>query len=389
MKSCNRKAFVLRIQAESDEFIIEIDSNDKSTIEFTKEDNSLSGHFGCPTCLQKISIKVNKCSNEKEVAVIILLPSDVKTEDRSNPVVETSPIKVEEKQGEESNPLETNKREKLSTEDLTCKECGKTFGALVSLRLHKNTHTDKFRCTIQSCRKGFPNNSRLRLHLRSIHKILDGEVVAEDAVELKRSTNKPIICEVCGRHYSSNTAYFIHKQNHKPPQFECHFCGKRVFRKSILKKHLITQHMKHQTLEYKCPVCAKEFYHKYSLIAHHHVHQEPRHACRFCYAKFKQSSALKTHEKIHTGEKKFSCGTCPANFSTKCALKCHETVHTNKKNFKCGSCDKRFSRRSYLTAHERIHRKTEVAPKGMLEEKRPGASMVESVEDNFYFNLLK
>uniref|UniRef100_A0A336LDQ3 CSON009626 protein n=1 Tax=Culicoides sonorensis TaxID=179676 RepID=A0A336LDQ3_CULSO len=233
----------------------------------------------------------------------------------------------------------------------TCSDCCKTFSAKVSLRLHKNTHTDKFRCNIKDCGKGFPNNSRLYLHLKSVHKIILSELETDKSeqkeilkknkgkvkiTEIKGIKEKFFICEICGRSYSSYPAYYIHKKNHEPANFECNNCGKKFHRKTILKKHLLTQHMQSETPEFSCTLCDKHFYNTYSLLSHQHVHQETNY---------------------QSNPKNFQCTTCLLTFNSKLALKSHETIHSVKRTYKCNFCSKDFSRKCYLAAHEITHTK--------------------------------
>lgn len=282
----------------------------------------------------------------------------------------------------ESPPKHIDSVRNTSSDDLVCKICNRHFGAKVSLRLHMNTHTDKFRCKVKTCEKGFPNNVRLKNHLIKKHgfagaKLLSDNISVndlddeEDSVWFSQTnlfavTNilnepheklKKYLCEICGSSYSSNTAYFIHKQNHKDIKFECHLCGKKASRKSIIKKHLLTQHIQQTIPSLKCLICNKNFHTKYSLVAHSRVHQYPRYTCDICDKKFKQSSTLKSHLKIHSGEKSYKCLRCFRSFSTKWTLMEHEKIYADQKSHECKSCSKRFSRKSYLNVHEKIHRK--------------------------------
>lgn len=71
MSSNDNEPFVIRIDAGSNQFIIEIGCAFKSGIEFNKEDSSFIGHFDCPTCFDTISIKIDKNSKENRFEKII------------------------------------------------------------------------------------------------------------------------------------------------------------------------------------------------------------------------------------------------------------------------------------------------------------------------------
>uniref|UniRef100_A0A8C6M665 C2H2-type domain-containing protein n=1 Tax=Nothobranchius furzeri TaxID=105023 RepID=A0A8C6M665_NOTFU len=190
--------------------------------------------------------------------------------------------------------------------------------------------------------------------------------------------------------------------------FSCPECGKRIFHKGSLYKHVrvsspsaksssscwcneksvgVEQNVdlckKAQAeLSFSCDHCGFSFNDKSKINCHTrgHAGQKPF-ACDVCGQRFSENSNLNVqfytkqktfmcdvcgkgfncmphlivHMRGHTGQKPFSCECCGQRFSQKSVLISHMRVHTGQKPFVCELCGQRFSQTSSLNRHVRVH----------------------------------
>ncbi|XP_050451848.1 zinc finger protein 271-like isoform X3 [Cataglyphis hispanica] len=172
-----------------------------------------------------------------------------------------------------------------SSDDLTCRECNRSFHHKNSLVYHMRSHSGDRPHQCEICSKRFFAASALKVHMR-LH-----------------SGDKPYKCEVCGRHFRQW---------------------------GDLKYHSTSIHSEQK--QYQCEYCAKEFARKYSLIVHRRIHTgEKNYRCEYCSKTFRASSYLQNHRRIHTGEKPHPCTVCGKPFRVRSDMKRHMHTHSRAK----------------------------------------------------------
>lgn len=135
--------------------------------------------------------------------------------------------------------------------------------------------------------------------------------------------------------------------------FQCYMC---YTTKQMLKLHIHSIHM--LLRPFKCELCLRSFYDKYTLTTHARIHSGERpYTCQFCSKTFRQHSALTKHKRIHTKEKPFQCEVCLKAFSDRSSLIPHRKIHTGEsvwnRSFKCVVCNASFIKNSHLVRHNK------------------------------------
>ncbi|CAB3242597.1 unnamed protein product [Arctia plantaginis] len=200
-------------------------------------------------------------------------------------------------------------KNETSSECAICGWRGSSAALGVHLRAHARSlrptrpahahdhHHDHCRCP--QCGLNFMSRSKLQGHINRIH--------------LGLKYNKNIVCEVCGKHCTSNATLKYHQRTHT---------GERP---------------------YSCTVCSKQF---------------------------TDSNQLRIHTRTHTGEKPYECAVCGKRFSQKPALNRHYRVHTGDKPYGCQYCSRTFSQSNSLKLHVRtVHLKLPANSRKKLQEK--------------------
>jgi len=205
---------------------------------------------------------------------------------------------------------------------------------------HNLLLTLPYKCHI--CEKSFKSQRFRSKHIKTLHEdtsyhsntdiMIKKEPKIEDLplskFELEGGTTNSI---------SNLTASEIINLRIKP--FKCEDCDYSSSRKGDLKKHISSQHAKHDVGSFD---------------------EGKVYTCEICNSEFKDRSNLKKHILVvHEGIKPFECSLCGSCFSQKSKMKKHiAAVHERKKPHKCKWCDRGFDSKKDLTRHiECVHEK--------------------------------
>lgn len=181
-----------------------------------------------------------------------------------------------------------------------CYICGKTVSATY-LYLHLKTHTCKktVRCPVKGCNSLLKYKSSIAVHIRRAH-----------------VTEKPFICEHCGKLFAIKDSLRTHLMSHiQDYRFFCTVCDKGFYLRSRLKRHFISHQ---QNKRYKCPLCPQVFTFQ-SSIRKHCVRYHPDHPL----AANPPPYLHKTYVPSNPAEKRFKCSICPRRFAYAHSVKIH------------------------------------------------------------------
>ncbi|KAK7096424.1 hypothetical protein V1264_005722 [Littorina saxatilis] len=172
----------------------------------------------------------------------------------------------------------------------------------------------------------------------------------------------------------------------KYSKYPCEQCGKQVYGKGGMERHLRTHYEEEQ---FPCQLCPGRFLCQRDLDRHISIHsEEPRYPCRDCDEKFFRSvdlaqhvkavdhsqgepcvcekcgfvadsmSELKTHKRKHKERRNFACPVCGLIMRTQDGYNNHKLIHENARRFLCPHCPQRFNQPRTMQQHvERKHTK--------------------------------
>jgi len=206
------------------------------------------------------------------------------------------------------------------------------------------------------CDRYFLTQALLLKHQR-IHHMGDS---SEDKVEEEEDETKaeaPVCCPLCKIVINNDYALAIHQGSvhgvERP--WECKLCGKNFARHLELDNH---RRVHSGEKPFQCDVCGARFNQKQNLHTHvRHIHLgERRYSCSDCGAKFRRKRLLDCHvNSKHKGEKPYSCSLCPATFVYPEHVKKHEQTHSAEK-LHCPDCSKTFKSKTSLENHKSVHK---------------------------------
>ncbi|KAG5667402.1 hypothetical protein PVAND_015383 [Polypedilum vanderplanki] len=171
-----------------------------------------------------------------------------------------------------------------------CSQCNFITISLDRLKNHiKNQHevrappTDQFICSAPECLKTFRKKIQLQFHVRRCH---------------EKEMAFPCLSPGCSKSFFSKAEQQVHFQNsHGPKNVICDECGKAFSSVAMLKKH----NTLHQEYRYPCtfPHCGLKYRNSAQLKNHvNRTHLNKRdHVCEFCRADFFLARDLERHIK--------------------------------------------------------------------------------------------
>ena len=172
----------------------------------------------------------------------------------------------------------------------------------------------------------------IRRHLRSglLHSIKISKNVTENVLENVSENVSENIAEILNVHEDENISV-----NFKNPfsfnSLKCTTCGKAFCSEASLKRHKITVHEGKKGI--KCFLCQRSFVSKDYIKRHvDAVHNKIKdHKCDFCGNLFALAHQMKNHvQKVHKARKDFKCNVCGKLFRKAGYLKLHSVACNGK-----------------------------------------------------------
>ena len=182
----------------------------------------------------------------------------------------------------------------------------------------------------QICEAYFLTKALLKTHLRTVHEGESPEEFEPDYLANETKVEAPVVCALCGITVNNQYALSIH-------QGSVHGCDR----------------------PWGCGQCGKKFARHLELVNHRRIHSGDKpFQCEVCGMRFNQKQNLHTHVRhIHLGERRYECGECGMKFRRKRLLDCHtNSKHKNERPYTCSQCDARFVYPEHVRKHELTHR---------------------------------
>lgn len=166
--------------------------------------------------------------------------------------------------------------------------------------------------------------------------------------------NPILFCKNCPEKIFTNKYYYRqHLRSHKEGKYECHFCGRKYYKKSFLHGHIDRNHIEKDFAKkgpYECNLCERRYLTPLRLKQHLQIHRLKEKACPVCGLLTRHlTSHLLKHEEP---AERFQCDKCEKNYKSEKHLLLHAIVHENKL-FPCKECGKTFNTPEKVAAHAR------------------------------------
>ena len=203
------------------------------------------------------------------------------------------------------------------------------------------------------CDSYFLTQNLLKTHIKTVH---EGErsIEVENAWVDETKVEDPVVCSVCNITVNNQYALSIHQGSvhgfERP--WGCKICGKNFARHLELVNH---KRIHSGDKPFQCDICGARFNQKQNLHTHvRHIHlDERRYKCEACNMKFRRKRLLDCHiNSKHKNERPYSCRHCSATFVYPEHLRKHEQTHRgDERVFKCDQCTKKFKSKASLDNH--------------------------------------
>lgn len=147
---------------------------------------------------------------------------------------------------------------------IKCTQCDAVFYKSWAYAYHKKSvHNDHHKCAF--CDQTFVIERALKDHVQRVHsRVLDEDTAADD--DAVRYCDGDVV-QHTKRRKSKHTAMFNeYFRENEVGEFSCQVCGKVTNRRSNAIAHAQMMHQKIRN--FKCALCAKEFFHRGDLNGH-------------------------------------------------------------------------------------------------------------------------
>ncbi|XP_046568561.1 zinc finger protein Xfin-like [Haliotis rubra] len=221
---------------------------------------------------------------------------------------------------------EGDQMSQISKPQLTCVNCEKSFGSFKALKLHSRIHKTKKVVETEELSTG---KTRGTIRFDSNQ----GGIEEEESQNVKTKRGRP------KKNKNTPPAHFL-KVGKK---YRCEVCAKKLSSRSLMEKHIL----KHQTGQFHCSRCDRDF---------------------------STRSGLKDHEKFHESADK---PPTPHVVLVEDHVKAVELVVEDEKGFSCIVCEKTFNNKQKAHVHILCHKKR----KGRLKLKMSKKQHSNSISD--------
>lgn len=233
---------------------------------------------------------------------------------------------------------------KLTITNLTCTECGTSFGFFHALRKHMAEHFGTCICDV--CGAHYFEERMLILHQKTHQRVEE---------------NFP--CKDCGKNFKSKHSRYLHeaRTHKKEPAYQCVKCDAVLFSYTLRYRHMIEVHGEERL--FPCEHCDRAYDSRKSLREHNRRSHLKifKHQCDLCDKRFYLPSRLKEHMATHTGERNYRCEYCGKSYPRLRGLKVHMQSHSTEKKFRCVMCNASFTQNVNLRNHmKRQHQSLEM-----------------------------
>ena len=254
----------------------------------------------------------------------------------------------------------------LTSEDLKCQVCRKTFEKRRYLMDHlRRVHNSAiYQC--KGCLQRFRLREDLNQHQTLCNQQLSTKldppssllIVPENQnILTKRKKNNK--CQICEAYFLTKALLKTHLRTVHDEDFESDYLEKEtiVNNQYALSIHQVS--VRGCERPWGCGECGKKFARHLELVNHRRIHSGDKpFQCEVCGMRFNQKQNLHTHVRhIHLGERRYECGDCGMKFRRKRLLDCHtNSKHRNERPYACSQCDARFVYPEHVRKHEMTHR---------------------------------
>ena len=212
-----------------------------------------------------------------------------------------------------------------------CEVCAKVFQKVSDKKRHylQYHYEAKFNCEV--CHKNFSRKDTMISHIASVH------------------SEKQFSCAHCDSKFSRKSSLMRHYEkfhsNDQTPEQSCDYCGEKFATLRLVQKHKRQYHKR-----FECARCMKSF----STRIYLSVHSRTSVQCALCDLVFCNNSQLKSHsDSVHESDE-YKCEICEKEFTSKFGLTYH--IKSRVKSFcdLCGLelCNKRHKFRHTFFAHK-------------------------------------